>query len=462
MKKLFLVSLLMLIMLNLLWAQHSGHEYSTESDSLAEAKNLQEIFSKGKIEGHVRSYLMATINAGKLRDYYTHALGGAVGFTSRPWKGFQIGVKGIFTYKSFSSDLNNPDPKTGKISKWEHELYDITNLNNFNDLDRLEELYLTWRYKKGYISYGKIKVEETPLLNESDGRMKPFAFKGLWVHRQLGQHHKLNLGWISRVSPRSTVEWYSLEEAIGLTNNGHQPDGSHAEYHEQVPSAGILLGNYSIHGEKLRFSAYYWYIHRLIHTQWLELHYRQKAWDLGLQYAIQFPDAYQQNHHYHHRYVQPGEMGQVLSAQLQCENKHAEAQMAFTHAFGTGRFLFPRELGRDHFFTSISRARLEGFGDVDVLTLRGAYDFHIKHFQSSLALQRLWGASPEIHELNKYGLDEFYQINTRLHYEAGGILEGLCLDLLYVYKKNAHHHDAESIFNVSDFHQLNLVTNIYF
>lgn len=462
MKKQHLLYLLFMLLLSPLMAQQHGHGHSTQIDTLPEAKSLREIFSKGETEGHLRSYFMTTLNAGSLRDYYTHALGGSLGFETLPWKGFQFGVRGIFTYRTFSSNLNQPDPTTGKISKWEHELYDITDEDNFNDLDRLEELFITWRHNKGYFSYGKIKIEDSPLLNESDGRMKPFAFKGLWLNHKFGSRQTLNLGWISRVSPRSTVEWYSLNEALGITNNGFQPDGSEADYHEHIPSEGILSGNYNLKSNVLSFSANYWYIHRLMHTQWLELHYKKNELNIGLQYALQIPDPFQASLPYQHRYIQEDEVGQVFSSSILVEKKHAKVECAYTHAFASGRFLFPRELGRDQFFTSVSRARLEGFGDVDVLTLKGEYDFHIKHFRSSLALQRLWGANTENLEFNKYGLDEFYLLNTRLHYEAGKLLEGLSLDLLYVIRKNVHEHDPESIFNTSDFHQINLVTNINF
>lgn len=144
---------------------------------------LISILKEGKINVHVRNYFMNTINTNG-KDYYTDAIGGSLSYESKAYKGFSIGVAGIFTYKAFSSDLNEPDSTTGMIAKWEHELYDIHQPDNYHDLNRLEELFLKFEWHHSYISYGKIPIEHTPLLNKSDGRMKPFAFQGMWLHYQ--------------------------------------------------------------------------------------------------------------------------------------------------------------------------------------------------------------------------------------------------------------------------------------
>ncbi|AYN67602.1 hypothetical protein D1013_09615 [Euzebyella marina] len=201
-------------------------------------QNLKEIFAKGEIEGHIRNFFMSTLNNRGLKDYYTNALGGAIAFKTNEYMGFELGVKGTFTYQTFSADLNEPDQTTGGISKWERELYDINDLDNFNDLDRLEKLYIKYNFQNGYATYGKLAIEETPLLNESDGRMKPYAFKGIWLQLFKGKH-VFNLSWLDRIWPRSTVEWYDFDEANGLVKNGFQPDGRPPDYRDDTASRGI-------------------------------------------------------------------------------------------------------------------------------------------------------------------------------------------------------------------------------
>ena len=38
-------------------------------------------------------------------------------------------------------------------------------------LDRLEEIYIRYNFTGGNISYGKLEIEDTPLVNRSDGRV---------------------------------------------------------------------------------------------------------------------------------------------------------------------------------------------------------------------------------------------------------------------------------------------------
>lgn len=430
-------------------------------ESEAEATQLKDIFTRAHFHGHFRNYFMSTYNQGDLRDYYTNATGGAIGFTSGNFKGFEIGVKGIFTYKTFGNVLGNEDPITGKNSKWEYELYDVLNQGNFQDLDRLEELFLKYRFGNSYVSYGKIETEYTPLLNHSDGRMKPFAHRGSWAHLNFTPQHQINLGWINGVSPRATTEWFSIEEGIGLFYNGHQPNGELAEYHEHYPSSGIGVANYNFQKNNFSFKFYDLYIDKLINTFWTEVGLDINSFKVGVQYVNQIPMKFNEALPYENRYVQPNENGQVLSSQLGWKNEKLNFAFAYTHAFDSGRFLFPKELGRDHFFTSIPRSRLEGLGNVDVYTIKGEYHpLHQLHV--GVELQQIQGADPNRLQFNKYNVDESFQVNSHIRYEARGFLEGLSFDLLWVYRENQNHIDAQSIFNKSNFNQLNFVTNYNF
>lgn len=457
MKKAFLIWLLSFVAVN--GQQDTRHAHHDEKQQL---ESLTDLFTKGHLTGHVRSFFMSTLNQGSLKDYYAQAVGGAMRYDSPEFHGFHFGAAGIFTYKIFSADLNDPDPTVGRVSKWEHELFDILDLNNYSDLDRLEELYIQYRWNRGRITYGKLEIEDTPLLNRSDGRMKPFAFKGTWLDLHLGEQAGLQAAWLDRLSPRSTVEWFDFSEGIGLTNNGFQPDGSEADYHENLESRGVALLGYTRYSETLRIRAYHWYIHHLHHTSWLELEYHLKDWNWGLQYSLQFPDGFQEELPYVQRFVQPGENGQVLSSRLSWTPGDWAFRGAYTHAFSSGRYLWPRELGRDHFYTSIPRSRLEGFGDADILTFKGAYRERLSGLSGCLSATRVWGPEVGSFTYNKYNLDAFWQINTGIHYRFGGIFQGLRVDLLYIYRKNANNQEPDVIFNRSNFNQFNLVANLEF
>lgn len=427
----------------------------------AEVVQLKDIFTNARLHGHFRNYFMSTHNKGELKDYYTNATGGAIGFTTGNYKGFEIGVKGIFTYRTFGNDLGNEDPVTGKNAKWEYELYDVLNQGNFRDLDRLEELFLRYRFGASYLSIGKIETEYTPLLNHSDGRMKPFAHRGGWALLNITPQHQVNLGWLNGISPRATTEWFSIEEGIGLFYNGYQPNGDLAEYHEHYPSSGIGMVNYNYQKNYFSLKFYDVYIDKLLNTVWAEVGYDINRFNLGMQYVYQTPLSFNESLPYDNRYVQPNENGQVLSSQLGWQNEKLNFAVAYTRAFDSGRFLFPKELGRDHFFTSIPRSRLEGLGNTNVYTLKGEY-LPIKDLHLGVEVQQITGADTGSFKFNKYNVDESFQINSHVRYDASGFLEGLSLDLLWVHRVNQKHLDAQSIFNKTNFDQLNFVTNFYF
>ena len=427
-----------------------------------ESFHLQEIFQKATVSGNVRNYFMNTINSRDLKDYYSNATGAAVGFTTGNYYGFQLGVKGSFVYKSFGSDLDRVHAVTGKNAKWEYELYDILDKGNFRDLSRLEELFIRYRFGKSYIEYGKFEPAFTPLLNKSDGRMMPFVHRGGWAHLNFNSKHQVNIGWLDGVSPRATTQWFAMDEALGLFNNGFQPNGEKADYHNFYPSSGIGIINYNFRNEHYQLNFYDYYHDKIMNTIWAEVAYKLTDFSFGIQYVYQNPFSYSEDLAYINRYVQPGENGQVLSSQLGWEQARLKLAFAYTHAFDSGRFLFPKELGRDRFFTSISRSRLEGMGNVDVFVFKTEYRFLRDNFNIGLEMQQVRGAKVGDFKFNKYNVDESFQVNSHLSYRARGFFEGLSFDILWVHRKNLNHTNAESIFNRSNYNQLNFVTNFNF
>lgn len=448
------------LMIFLITSSASPQEHVSGLGQEQGQKQLVNMFSRARVHGHIRNYFLNTINSGGNPDFYTNATGAAVGVRSGSFHGFEIGVKGIFTYKTFGGDLRPEEGSRGG-AKWEYELYDVMEKGNFDDLDRLEELYVRYTFGKSYLSFGKIRTEYTPLLNESDGRMKPFAFKGTWGNFHLFEGHDVDLGWLTGVSPRSTTEWYDLHEGIGLFAEGLQPNGEQADYHEQYNPAGIGVLGYHFQNRDFRLDFYDWFLDKMMNTTWVQADYTVLNLNLGVQYVYQFPMSYSEELPYINRYIQPDENGQVLSSQLAWKHDTWCIGMAYTHAFDSGRFLFPKELGRDHFYTSISRSRLEGLGGVNVYTFKGEY-FVNSDLSLGLEMQQLSGIEMGEEGWNKYNADKSFQVNTRLQYMLHGFLEGLQLDLLWVYKQNDNILDPGRAFNKSNYNQVNFVTNFYF
>jgi len=140
-----------------------------------EDKNALHYLSRGIFTGQVRNFTMSTINKGELNDYYANAIGRSIHYESLPYKGFSVGLNGIFVYKTFSNDLLEIDTNVNAHSSYELQLFDVEHKGNYTDIDRLEELFLKYESKKLRLIYGKMEMK-SPLINLHDGRMKPKVF----------------------------------------------------------------------------------------------------------------------------------------------------------------------------------------------------------------------------------------------------------------------------------------------
>lgn len=443
----------------LLFFQNLKAQEKSTGDS-TEARSLISFLKEGEVSGHIRNYFMTTDNRNG-KDYYADAIGGMLRYETKTYKSFQVGISGIFSYKAFASDLNDPDAQTGKTSKWERELFDVNHPDNYNDLDRLEELYIKYKWDNSYITYGKIPVEYTPLLNESDGRMKPFAFQGSWLHHSIkNDQWIIDAGWFHKVSPRSMTEWFPMDEAIGMTDNGFQPDGTKAKYAHHIASKGIGSAHLGKKSEFWKLNFWNVYLDKVINTSWAQVEYSRAHWFLGAVWSYQIQLQNQQQLAYENRYVQPDENGQVLSLAGKYKEGATELKITYSRSFKTGRYLFPKELGRDQFYTSMPRNRIEGIGDANILGI--GLQHHWKHLFINIDASTSFGIDPEDLTFNKYGIDDFYQVNTRIHYEFTKFLKGLNIDLLYVWKENKNLHQPLMAYQKSDYNQINLITNFKF
>ena len=118
--------------------------------------------------------------------------------------------------------------------------------------------------------------------------------------------------------------------------------------------------------------------------------------------------------------------------------------------------LFPREWGREPFYTTLPRERLEGAGDVHALgaTLAWQPAAHGPRLEAGYGYFNL---APEA-RLNKYCLPDFHQLNLSLTHSFAGSAEGLRLRTLYVAKRGARRaaYSPASAINKVDLHHLTL------
>lgn len=451
----------------LLFVAGSSESFSSNTDTTThkvckpgECNSVITFFRHGHTRGHVRKFTMATINNGSLSDYYASAIGASIHYETARLKGFKFGLEGQFIYKLHSNDLNHIDAITGKTSKYEQQLFDVEHSHNYNDLDRLEELYLDYLYKGFNLEIGRLDVT-TPMVNMHDGRMKPKVFQGAVIKQQIDDKNKLFLSWFIGASPRSTIHWYSIEDAIGIYNNGCLSDGSEAHYHGHISSNGLGIVGYTHQFSKVS-NIEFWNYHldNIVNTSIPKWTYKPKSrFGGGLMGMLQLPINNGGHDDAHLSYYRTDHYTAAASGSLSYRIKHKLFALNATHIGNSGRYVFPREFGVDPFFTFISRSQLEGFGNVTAI---GANIQHLKEGLNAAINYNLILASDEIN-MNKYNIPSYHQINFDINYAFKDKWEGFYLRFLYVLRYatdrvNNPHREMNKV----NFNHLNLVANFEF
>jgi len=154
----------------------------------------------------------------------------------------------------------------------------------------------------------------------------------------------------------------------------------------------------------------------------------------------------------------------VGSLRIEYSDKQHTVNINYSKFSKDGRFLMPREWGRDPFYTFIPRERNEGFGDVSAYTLNYIYRFKTKGLSTGLSagIYRM----PEVTDfyLNKYGLGDYAHINGNVKYAFQNKLKGLDALLLLMTKLNMDDKNLpeKNIYNRVNMFHINLIVNYYF
>ncbi len=410
-----------------------------ESDSLS----FQSHFVKASWSVQSRTFFMSTINEGSLKDDYTLATGAGIGVLTEPYHGFQLGLNGYFVFELFSSDIDQPDPTTNNANRYEIGLYDLTTPGNTSNLDRLEELYLKYTYSKSSVMAGRFNIN-TPFINPQDGRMRPTLEEGAWISVRQLDKIGFNGGWIWSMSPRSTMEWYSAGTSIGIYPNGVTEDGIKSNYSGNITSSGLFIANvYYTPATNWKINFWNGYIENVLNSAMVEITTERTAKKRKLQVyhglIYMHQDAINDggNSEEIKSYTTKGAQSNVISARVGLKNKTFNTSINYTHITGDGRYLMPREWGREPFYTFLPRERNEGSGGVNALMIKAAYTAPKSKFKSSIAYG--YYSLPDIknYRLNKYSMPSYHQINHESSYIFSNFFKGFELKSLIAWKINA-------------------------
>jgi hypothetical protein len=443
-------------------ASGQEHQETVPADTVV-INSVKEMFAKGAVEGHVRNFFMTTWNHRSLSDNYANAIGAGIRYKTAPYHGFRLGVAGLFTYNVFSSDMSLRDPIAGKLPRLELELFDAEHPENKADLDRLDELYLEYtsdhlRAKAGRFSF------TSPLLNPQDGRMKPYSFQGIHLQVPLRQAGLFTLAWFNHFSPRSTVAWYRAEESIGIFPVGVDGQGNPSGYRHRTTSKGVAVAGLQVNSGS-RFSAEGWnyWVDNIANTS-----YGQAVVEVAPQVKVGVESLYQfrvgdgGNAESSLAYF-PDQKQWLAGGRVAYEPKNWHLSLNYLHLGAGGRFLFPREWGREQFFATLPRGRMEGAGKSDLLVAKVRRQWSGK-LSSEAAVAKSWIPSSDDYQYNKYGAVGYWGWVADLNYKpAKPVLEGLSFRLLYVGRVSPGTNiPLKDMYYNTNYHNLNVVTQITF
>ncbi|MHA8061127.1 OprD family outer membrane porin [Aquirufa beregesia] len=421
--------------------------------------------TNGKIRPNLRYFYMNTDNVGEAYDAFAHGIGLGLSYETAPWNHISLGVSAQWMYNIHSSSLT-PDPKFPILNRYEMGLFDLIQPQSKDILSRLEKLYVAYSIQKSSIKIGR-QVINTPFINPQDGRLRPTAVSGIWVDWNNISNTKIEGGFLQAISPRSTTQWFGIGESLGIYPQGLNPDGSKSNYLGNINSQGIgILGITLKQMKPWSIQAWNMYVDRMMYTGMLQADvqwstHQHSQWLTGLQYIEQHAVQHGGNPEPSKTYMSPGTMSRSFGAKFGWENKQWKTSINYNRITGEGRYLMPREWGKDPFFTFMPRERNEGFGDVQAFVAKVTYQW--KKIPLKTQIAQGYFLLPNVNDftLNKYAMPSYSQTNLDMTYEPKGYWKGMSFSIIYVYKNQLESGDLADkfIINKMNMSQLNLIIN---
>lgn len=413
-----------------------------KQENRVDTSSLLHAFKSGTVNGHFRYFFMATDNAKRFTDFYANAAGGGIRYETAKFKGFQFAVSGFYIFNIGSTDLTKKDPVSGQGSRYETSLFDVEDPTNTMDLDRLEEFYLKYHFKKSHISFGR-QLINTPFINLQDGRMRPTGVEGIWVVLNDLPKTKIEGGLLYAISPRGTVKWYGVGESIGVYPSGVNTDGTKSGYPGHVEASNLLqLGIHHEPINNIHFHAWNLLVPKVLNAALLQIDVVLPTKQKDHQYYASLQAVKQHalkeggNEDPVKRFIEQGSGSFSFGAKAGYKTPIWDLSFNYNRITKEGRYLMPREWGRDPFFTFMPRERNEGLGNVHAVVAKAAYSIPQKRLKLNLAGG--YFKLPEANNalLNKYGMPSYIQLNADIRYSFAGLFQGMDAQLLIVGKMN--------------------------
>ncbi len=458
--------------------------------SLHAADSLSTAFSEGKASGQLRAYYMDEDNQAGLQDYYGLAVGGKLKYETAPLFGFKAGV--AFYTTNFINDnvsSTNIEPTAGKGSRYVAGLVDAENQNN-NNITNIGELYLNYKKSKTEVTFGRMKLN-TPFINPEDGRMIPTLEQGVWFKSADIKDFVLQAGFINAFWNRSTSSWKGAADSLGygyLQGKASLPGSTNANYKGHTSTDGVYVASAEYSGlTNTKLAVWDYYVENIFNTIYLQGDYEKKVDKFKFIAAAQYvgqqevgdggngadnianPTAAQKAE----SYMLKGEKSNTYGAKVGAGYDSTLLTLAVSKTTDEGRFLFPREWGKEPLFTFQKRERSDGSGDTSAWLLTLDQDFKViglNGLSATLGYGRYYKPDAKNFVLNKYGVPSYAQTNLDIFYKFSGSLKGLSLEYLFArkyalgntYQTSALNTGSAFVFTKNDMNIHNFIVNYDF
>lgn len=410
------------------------------TSKIKDSSSVKNLFLKSKLEVNARSVYMTTINEGDLKDDYAIASGIGLGLLTKSFNGLQLGISGFVIYNLLSSNINEPDLITLGTNRYEVGLFDIQNINAKSNLIRLENLFLKYTLSKTTLTVGKIKLN-TPFLNPQDGRMNTSMEEGAWLSMNELKKIQITGGWIWNMSPRSTTQWYTVANSIGIYPLGISETGAKSNYVGNISSNGVAVANVNLMpNNNFKINLWDLLIDNVMNTSMLEINNEfgnKLKFYQGIMFIHQNALNNGGNEDKTKTYITKNAQSKAFSAQFGLKNKRVNCNINYTRITNEGRYLMPREWGKDPFYTFMPREKNDGFGNVHAATVKSTMLWLKGKFKTGLGYGYFLLPDVIDYRLNKYGMPSYHQCNFDAGYSFTNFFKGLELKCLVAYKLNA-------------------------
>ena len=300
--------------------------------------------------------------------------------------------------------------------------------------------------------------------------MRPTAVDGLWLSGKLTKNIGIEGGFIYGVSPRSTSRYFNVGSSIGLYPGGVTTSGQASAYKGKLEVPGIIYGGMNGPvGKQWKWQTWQMMVINLFYSSYYQLDFTKKVSENSKLYAAA-QLIYQQETGSGgvtddaSRYMDKGALALTFGSKISFTKGNGTIALAYNRITPMGRYLMPREWGRDAFFTFMPRERNDGYGDVHAITLQWAKNFVDQRCKLSLAGGYFDLPDVKNVTLNKYGMPSYVQANVDVRYSFPGWLKGLEGQILYVqkWKIGENYGNDKFVYNKVDMSLLNVVLNFYF